>query len=45
MLEPIKSVILCCRNRLDRALDCNIADVNRIFDELENIIKVSKDSK
>jgi len=45
MLEPIKSVILRCRNRLDRALDCNIADINRILDELENMIKVSKDNK
>jgi hypothetical protein len=33
--EPIKAVIDRCRFRIDRALDCNIADVIRLIEETE----------
>jgi len=44
MLEPIEKVIQRCRDRIDRSFDCNIADIVRILDELENALKTSKNN-
>lgn len=34
--EPIEDVIARCRFRIDRALDCNVADVIRLIEETES---------
>ena len=35
MQEPIEKVIERCRDRIDRSLDCNIADVIQLIEALE----------
>ena len=35
--EPIENVIERCRFRIDRSLDCNIADVIRLIEEVESM--------
>jgi len=35
LMEPIEKVIERCRDRIDRALDCNIADIIRLIEEIE----------
>lgn len=34
-MEPIEKVIERCRYRIERSLDCNIADIIRLIEEVE----------
>lgn len=36
MLEPIEKVIERCRARMDLSLDCNVVDIIRLIEEIEN---------
>jgi len=36
LVEPIEKVIERCRDRIDRSLDCNVADVLRLIEAVEN---------
>lgn len=36
MLEPIEKVIERCRSRIDLSLDCNVADIIRLIEEIES---------
>lgn len=35
LMEPIEKVIERCRDRIDRSLDCNVADVLRLIEVVE----------
>jgi hypothetical protein len=34
-MEPIEKVVERCRDRIDRALDCSVADIIRLIEEIE----------
>jgi hypothetical protein len=36
MKEPIEKVIERCRDRIDRSLDCNVADIIQLIEAVEN---------
>ena len=40
LMEPIEKVIERCRDRIDRSLDCNAADVLRLIEEIEKKARV-----
>jgi hypothetical protein len=34
-MEPIEKVVERCRDRIDRSLDCNVADIIRLIEAIE----------
>ena len=35
LMEPIEKVVERCRDRIDRSLDCNVADIIRLIESVE----------